>query len=173
MGIEIERKFLVSSEEWRQQGRGKVYCQGYIHASKERTVRVRLVGDQGYLTIKGASVGPSRMEFEYPIPPEDAMVMLEQLCEPPLIEKKRYLVEHEGFTWEVDEFFGENQGLIVAEIELESEEQSFARPPWLGMEVTDDSRYFNARLASYPYSSWPRESLPRQVDPGSGSREQR
>jgi CYTH domain-containing protein len=154
MGIEIERKFLLKGSEWKKLTEGVVYRQGYISSDKEKTVRIRTVGDVGYLTIKGASKGAVRMEYEYEIPVQDALVMLEKLCQPPVIEKKRYCVRYKGFIWEIDEFFKENEGLVVAEIELEDEHQSFEKPGWVGEEVTEDSRYFNANLARHPYSSW-------------------
>lgn len=153
MGREIERKFLVSSNAWRQ-GEGHLYRQGYLSLVKEHTVRVRLVEDTATLTIKGETEGATRLEFEYQIPPDEARHMLDQLCEKPIIEKKRHLVEYQGRIWEVDEFFGDNAGLILAELELESEEQSFPRPPWLGAEVTDDPRYYNANLVEAPYTTW-------------------
>ena len=152
MGTEIERKFLVQGTQWRN-GTGVRFTQGYLNRDKERTVRVRVAGDKAFLTIKGLTRGASRAEFEYKIPVEDAEELL-GLCEGPIIEKDRYRVVHEGATWEVDEFFGENAGLVVAEIELTSEGQSFSRPPWLGAEVTDDRRYYNSSLASHPYRDW-------------------
>lgn len=153
MGTEIERKFLVQGDGWRGGG-GLTYRQGYLSTAPERTVRVRTAGDKGYLTIKGAGQGASRLEFEYEIPLEEAGQLLEKLCHKPLIEKKRYNVQYGGFTWEVDEFFGENEGLVLAEIELLHEDQAFDRPDWLGREVTGDPRYYNASLAHYPYSRW-------------------
>jgi len=152
MGTEIERKFLVQGTQWRN-GTGVRFTQGYLNRDKERTVRVRVAGDKAFLTIKGLTRGASRAEFEYKIPVEDAEELL-GLCEGPIIEKDRYRVVHEGATWEVDEFFGENAGLVVAEIELTSEGQSFSRPPWLGAEVTDDRRYYNSSLATHPYCDW-------------------
>ncbi len=154
MAIEIERKFLLRDDSWRKSARGRHYRQGYIMTGRGVTVRVRTVEDAGFLTIKGKSRGAARAEYEYPIPLADAREMLETLCSGPLIEKTRYLVEYGGFTWEIDEFAGENQGLLVAEIELSSEEQDFPRPPWLGREVTGDSRYFNASLVQNPYGKW-------------------
>jgi len=154
MGIEIERKFLLSADTWKELAQGTYYRQGYLNSQKERTVRVRTIGDTGFLTIKGISVGATRMEYEYEIPVEDARVLLSELCEKPLIEKKRYKIEFAGFIWEVDEFFGENEGLIVAEIELESEDQQFEKPEWVGKEVSDDPRYFNSSLIKNPFSSW-------------------
>lgn len=154
MGVEIERKFLVRGEEWKSLGEGVLLRQGYLSSQPERIVRVRIEGDRAVMTIKGRSVGVSRGEWEYPLPMEDAQVFLDQLCERPIIEKHRYRIAHEGMTWEVDEFMGENAGLVVAEIELESEEQVFAMPDWVGEEVTQDARYFNSNLLRHPYSRW-------------------
>ncbi len=153
MGIEIERKFLVVGDAWRQ-GDGVRFSQGYLNRDKDRTVRVRLAGEQAFLTIKGRSEGASRAEFEYEIPLADGQALL-ALCERPLIEKIRRVISHAGAQWEVDEFFGDNAGLVVAEIELQSESESFARPDWLGAEVTHDARYFNSSLSLHPYGSWP------------------
>lgn len=130
------------------------YRQGYLSTAPERTVRVRTAGDKGYLTIKGPSRGASRLEFEYEIPLQEANQLLDELCHRPLIEKRRYKIPLGGLTWEVDEFFGENDGLILAEIELRDEHQAFDRPVWLGQEVTGDPRYYNANLVSHPYSRW-------------------
>ena len=152
MGTEIERKFLVAGTAWRQ-GSGVRYCQGYLNRDKERTVRVRIAGDKAFLTIKGVSRGASRAEFEYEIPKADAEQLL-KLSDGPVIEKNRYVIAHEGSKWEVDEFLADNAGLVVAEIELHSEDQPFSRPPWLAREVTHDSRYFNSSLATHPYSKW-------------------
>lgn len=154
MGIEIERKFLLTSTSWKQLAPGTSYRQGYLNSTKERTVRVRTIDDKGFLTIKGVSVGATRVEYEYEIPVADAQHLLDDLCEKPLIEKNRYKINHAGFVWEVDEFFGENMGLIVAEIELESEDQSFEKPEWVGEEVTGDPRYFNSSLIKEPYTQW-------------------
>jgi CYTH domain-containing protein len=154
MGIEIERKFLLTSTSWKELAPGTSYRQGYLNSTKERTVRVRTIDDKGFLTIKGLSVGATRVEYEYEIPVADAEHLLDELCEKPLIEKNRYKIAHGGFVWEVDEFFGENKGLIVAEIELESENQSFDKPEWVGEEVTGDPRYFNSSLIKEPYSQW-------------------
>lgn len=153
MGVEIERKFLVKDSSWRQGAEGKFYCQGYLSRDKERTVRVRRVGEQAFLTIKGSSEGPSRLEYEYAIPVQDGQELLDNLCEQPLIEKIRYLVPYGGMDWEVDEFRGANRGLVVAEIELSSPEQEIERPPWLGEEVTGDVRYYNSSLVARPYTS--------------------
>jgi CYTH domain-containing protein len=154
MGKEIERKFLVKGDVWKSLAKGTRYRQGYLNSVKERTVRVRTVGDKGFLTIKGITTGASRAEYEYPVPVSDAEAMLNDLCEKPLIEKNRYKIEDRNLTWEVDEFFGENRGLIVAEVELESEDQSFEKPGWVGEEVTGDPRYFNANLIKHPFTKW-------------------
>ncbi len=154
MGVEIEKKFLLVSTEWKDLAQGVAYRQGYLSSVKERTVRVRTINDKGYLTVKGISVGATRVEYEYEIPVEDANELLDGLCEKPLIEKNRYKVDFGGFVWEIDEFFGENDGLIVAEIELESEDQSFDKPAWVGEDVTGDPRYFNSNLIKNPYSTW-------------------
>ena len=162
MGTEIERKYLVKKAEWRshlQQMQkkfskiGEKYCQGYISTNNETTVRLRIVGNKGYLTIKGKTKGYTRSEFEYSIPVEDAKQMLETLCSKPLIKKIRYKIKQDNFIWEVDEFLGENKGLIVAEVELESEEQKIELPDWIDREV-NDKKYFNYSLIKYPYSQW-------------------
>jgi CYTH domain-containing protein len=152
MGKEIERKFRVKEDTWRKV-KGTRYHQGYLNSAKERNVRVRTMEDKAYLTIKGIAIGASRMEFEYEIPLKDANELLE-ICEKPLIEKTRYKIQEGGFVWEVDEFFRENQGLIVAEVELESEDQEFPKPDWVGEEVTGDPRYFNSNLIKNPYTNW-------------------
>jgi adenylate cyclase len=154
MATEIERKFLVSNDSWRGLGRGEKYRQGYLCNEKERTVRVRIAGSRAFITIKGISTGASRAEFEYAVPVSDAAEMLEHLCHLPLIEKTRYRVDVQGLTWEVDEFEGANRGLLIAEIELEREDQAFIKPDWIGDEVTGDERYYNANLVRRPYSSW-------------------
>lgn len=152
MGIEIERKFLVAGTTWRH-GAGVRFSQGYLNRDKERTVRVRLAGEKAFLTVKGLSIGASRAEFEYEIPVSDAEQLL-KLSDGPVIEKIRRVIQLENVTWEVDEFLGENAGLVVAEIELQSEDQAFAKPEWIGEEVTSDARYFNSSLATQPFSSW-------------------
>jgi len=154
MAKEIERKFLVRADTWRGQDGGKRYRQGYLSIVKERTVRVRTTGDKGFITIKGMSVGATRSEYEYEIPLADANEMLDRLCERPLIEKIRYRVSHEGLAWEIDEFEGDNRGLIIAEIELKDETQSVTLPGWIGQEVTSGPRYFNANLVANPFSQW-------------------
>jgi CYTH domain-containing protein len=154
MGKEIERKFLIQSDSWRALAKGTKYRQGYLNSAKERVVRVRTIDDKGFLTIKGITTGASRVEYEYEIPESEAKAMLDELCEKPLIEKNRYKIEYRGFIWEVDEFFGENQGLVVAEVELESEDQSYEKPDWIGEEVTGDPKYFNSNLIQNPYLKW-------------------
>ncbi len=155
MGVEIERKFLVSSDAWRQLGEATLLRQGYLCADPERTVRVRIEGEQGVLTIKSKNEGASRGEWEYPIPLADAEELLDRLCERPLVEKYRRRIDHAGFTWEVDEFLGENAGLVVAEIELPAEDTVFDLPGWIGREVTGERRYYNSSLIRLPYSKWP------------------
>jgi CYTH domain-containing protein len=154
MAKEIERKFLVKGDSWRKLGVGSVYCQGYIATQKAVTVRVRIANNKGYLTIKGASVNYSRSEFEYEIPVADAQEMLDTLCDRPLIEKVRYKIEWGGLIWEVDEFAGENQGLILAEVELSDEAQQIELPEWIGEEVSTNPKYFNSNLAKFPFSQW-------------------
>jgi len=154
MGTEIERKFLMKDDSWRSLAKGTRYRQGYLNSTKERVVRVRTIDDKGFLTIKGITTGATRVEYEYEIPDTEATAMLDELCEKPLIEKNRYKIAFDGLTWEVDEFFGENQGLIVAEVELESEDQEFEKPGWIGDEVTGDPKYFNSNLIQNPYLKW-------------------
>jgi len=157
MGVEIERKFLVTGSDWRQGSRGRLYRQGYLCTEKERTVRVRIAGEQGFLTVKGKTEGISRLEFEYEIPVQEANQMLDTLCRTVIVEKIRHRIVHGGKVWEVDEFLGANQGLVLAEIELESEEEPFESPPWLGREVSGESRFYNSSLSRNPYGTWPEE----------------
>ncbi|HEX2603151.1 MAG TPA: CYTH domain-containing protein [Oxalicibacterium sp.] len=154
MSVEIERKFLVLGSAWKTLGQPIALRQGYLSSHPDRTVRVRIEGQQGTLTIKGRSQGATRGEWEYPIPLADAAALLDGLCERPLIEKTRTRITHAGMMWEVDEFFGDNLGLVVAEIELDSEDQVFEKPDWIGEEVTQDARYFNSSLIRRPYTSW-------------------
>ena len=154
MAKEIERKFLIKGEAWRALAEGTMYRQGYLNSAKERTVRVRTVGDKAFLTIKGITVGATTAEYEYEIPFADCNALLDDLAEKPLIEKKRYKIRQGEFIWEIDEFFGDNQGLIVAEIELTSEDQQFGKPDWIGEEVTGDPRYFNSNLIKRPFTRW-------------------
>lgn len=157
MGVEIERKFLVADLAFLEGVVGVPYRQGYLSADPDRTVRIRRAGEHGYVTIKGRSNGASRAEFEYEIPVGDADEML-ALCVPPLIEKVRHRVEHAGRTFEVDVFGEANQGLVVAEVELPSEDAVVDLPEWIGDEVTGDPRYFNANLVANPYCDWTEHS---------------
>jgi len=157
MGTEIERKFLLADDTWRGLAEGKWYCQGYICSGAQATVRIRTIGDNGFLTIKGPTRGLARAEYEYPIPVSDAREMLANLCSRPLIEKIRYTIEFAGSIWEIDEFKKENDGLVLAEIELEQPQQQFVMPPWVGTEVSDDPRYRNSSLGRQPYSTWVRK----------------
>mgnify|MGYP001245831743 CR=1 FL=1 len=154
MSKEIERKFLVKGDYWRSLAKGTTYRQGYLNSAKERTVRIRTIDDKAFLTIKGLTVGATRNEYEYEIPLADCNAMLDALAEKPIIEKKRLKVQCEGLIWEIDEFFGDNTGLIVAEVELKSEDQAFKKPEWVGDEVTGDPRYFNSNLIKHPYTKW-------------------
>jgi adenylate cyclase len=154
MAKEIERKYLVIGDSWRALAEGSVYRQGYIATQNKATVRIRVVGEKSYLTIKGPTIKYSRLEFEYPIPVKDAQEILETLCEPPFIEKTRYKIESGGLIWEIDEFDGVNKGLILAEVELNDENQQIELPNWIGQEVSDDSRYFNSNLVKHPFSQW-------------------
>ncbi|MEM9301171.1 MAG: CYTH domain-containing protein [Pseudomonadota bacterium] len=155
MAREIERKFLLASDEWRAEAdAGAGMRQGYLAAEAERSVRVRIVAGRATMTIKGAAEGLVRLEFEYAIPLADAAEMLDRLALRPCIEKTRFLVPCGGHVWEIDVFEGDNAGLIVAEIELNEPDEAFDRPSWLGDEVTDDPRYLNASLARHPYSCW-------------------
>jgi adenylate cyclase len=154
MGKEIERKFLVRGDAWRNLSEGVLFRQGYLCRDRERTVRVRIAGTEGYLTVKGITTGAARSEFEYSIPLDDAGHMMDELCEKPLIEKTRYTIACKDLNWEIDEFLGDNRGLIVAEVELEHEDQEIEIPPWIGDEVTGDSRYYNSNLAKNPFATW-------------------
>ena len=152
MAKEIERKFLVQAS-WQPQDEGIKIAQGYLSTVPERTVRVRIKGDKGYLTIKGKNQGISRAEFEYEIPIGDAEELL-KLAEQPILSKTRYLEQHGNRLWEIDVFAGENQGLVVAEVELPDEQAEVSRPDWLGQEVSGDVRYYNANLIKKPFSLW-------------------
>lgn len=155
MALEIERKFLVAEGFKPSATIFFRISQGYLNSSPERTVRVRIKGDKGFLTVKGLSSesGASRYEWEKEIPVSEASELL-RLCEPGIIDKTRYLIEYDGYTFEVDEFHGDNEGLIIAEIELSSEDEAFTKPSWLGEEVTGDVRYYNSMLMKHPYKSW-------------------
>ncbi|MDA3895130.1 MAG: CYTH domain-containing protein [Desulfobacteraceae bacterium] len=156
MAKEIERKFTVDKSKWHPDDGGINIRQGYLPTSNKTAVRVRIAGDNAWLTIKGENKGAVRSEFEYPIPVTDAHQILDELCERPFIEKTRYLVSYSGVTWEVDVFEAENAGLIVAEIELASENEKIVLPPWVKLEVTDDPCYYNANLIRYPFKNWPK-----------------
>jgi adenylate cyclase len=158
MATEIEHKFLVKNDDWRALvSHSALFKQGYLNSDKTSSVRVRVAGNQAWLNIKSATVGTHRMEYEYEIPLSDAEEILTQLCHKPLIEKTRYFVNDAAHLWEIDVFSGENQGLIVAEIELSAIGESFAKPAWLGEEVTHDVRYYNNNLCRHPYSEWNKE----------------
>ena len=151
MALEIERKFLVADPSWRASaGPGEDYVQGYVVSDARCSLRVRIAGERAWLTLKGPTRGAVRDEFEYAIPIADARAVLERLCDAGRIVKTRHRVEHAGRTWEVDVFAGAHAGLVLAELELESEDAGFERPPWLGAEVTHDARYFNGQLARAP-----------------------
>ena len=154
MAKEIERKFLVKNLNFKELGVCREIEQGYICTEKERVVRVRRYDNKAFLTIKSASIGFARDEFEYEIPLEDAQKMLETICIQPTIKKCRYIVLFEDKKWEIDVFEGANSGLIIAEIELENEEEIFAIPDFIGEEVTDDERYYNSYINNNPYCSW-------------------
>ncbi len=154
MSKEIERKFLVKGESWRALANPHFYQQGYISTINQTTVRVRIVGENGFLTIKGKSEGIARCEYEYQIPVTDARQMLQELCDQSQIQKNRYRIPIEGLVWEVDEFLGDNSGLIIAEVELEEEEQVIVLPAWVDQEVSGDPRYFNSNLTKFPYKNW-------------------
>lgn len=154
MGTEIERKFLVTDLAWRGGARTETCRQGYILAGPPVSVRVRIMDGRATLNLKKGDDALSREEYEFPIPLADASQILDGLCSGYPIEKTRHYVEFEGMTWEIDAFSGVNAGLTVAEIELESEDQTFAIPPWAGKEVTHDPKYLNARLSEHPYTHW-------------------
>ena len=154
MNREIERKFLVCGDGWKSGAVGVHYLQGYIPTASDCTVRVRVMGDHGVLTLKGPTQGISRAEYEYPIPVVEALEMLHSLCILPLIEKMRYTRIYNKHTWEIDQFHGENEGLILAELELEAEDESFEIPPWIGDEVSSSPAYRNSRLVLHPYMTW-------------------
>ena len=154
MAKEIERKFLLKNDNWKTQfSSRKIIKQGYLSTQKERTVRVRILGEKGFLTIKGETVGMTRLEFEYEIPVQEANELLE-LCKKPLIEKERFIVLIGKLNWEIDIFEGDNKGLNLAEVELEDESQKVEIPDWIGEEVTFDPRYFNSNLVKLPFRLW-------------------
>lgn len=154
MSLEIERKFLVVSDEYRKLAEPVHYRQGYLAVLPDKVIRVRISGDTSFITVKGRYSDTTRSEFEYEIPMHDAKAMLSDLCSRPHIEKKRFRIPFEGLIWEVDEFLGENAGLVMAEIELTREDQPFIKPEWIGEEVTYDARYRNSNLARNPFNTW-------------------
>lgn len=155
MAVEIEHKFLLASDDWRENvTESVVYRQGYLSSQPTSSIRVRVSNNKAWLNIKSAVIGTQRHEYEYEIPLSDAQEILNNLCVKPLIEKTRHFVTYENHQWEIDEFEGENAGLIVAEIELDSIDETFAKPAWLGAEVTHDLRYYNNNLAKNSYSQW-------------------
>lgn len=155
MALEIEHKFLLANDDWRGEvERSVFYRQGYLSGSPLSSVRVRISDTQAWLNIKSATIGTHRHEFEYEIPLADANTLLDELCHKPLVEKTRHFVTRGPHLWEIDEFTGDNQGLIVAEIELSQIGESFEKPAWLGQEVTDDLRYYNNNLSQKPFKDW-------------------
>jgi adenylate cyclase len=154
MALEIERKFLIDISKLEKLQNGYDIKQGYIQTKDETVVRVRVKGNGAFVTIKGGNIGATRLEYEYSIPVEDANEMLEKFCSKPILYKTRYLILHKKHTWEIDIFHKENDGLIVAEVELESEDESVELPEWIVKEVTEDARYYNSNLLEHPYSQW-------------------
>lgn len=159
MAIEIERKFLLANDDWRAHIQDtQLFRHGYLIGAKHASVRIRIEGSQAKINIKSATLGIRRQEYEYPIPFADAEEILDTLCQQPLVEKKRHFVTYQGYHWEIDEFLGDNSGLIVAEIELKNEHDRFVSPPWLGHEVSRDVRYYNTELSKNPYKTWKKTS---------------
>ena len=157
MATEIERKFLVLNEDWQAHINAELQIvQGYLATNEFSSTRIRIQNDKANINIKSATLGITRTEFEYAIPVDDARLMLDDLCVKPVIEKTRFTVEHMNHTWEIDVFSGDNQGLIVAEIELSSPDEAFEKPSWLGEEVSNDARYYNVCLVKTPYKTWTR-----------------
>ncbi|MCP5450224.1 MAG: CYTH domain-containing protein [Gammaproteobacteria bacterium] len=155
MAVEIEHKFLVRDERWRREVERSVRMrQGYLTSDARCSVRVRVAGDQGHLNVKSGTLGIQRSEYEYPIPLAEAEEILDTLCEQPLLEKTRHFVRFGGHLWEIDEFEGDNAGLIVAEVELSRIDEPFDLPDWLGADVSHDIRYYNSQLARHPYRTW-------------------
>ena len=155
MAIEIEHKFLLANNDWHEHISSSIkYRQGYLSSLATSSIRVRISDKRAWLNIKSATIGTSRHEYEYEIPLHDANEIITILCRKPIIEKTRHFVMHDGNTWEIDEFEGVNQGLIIAEIELSDIGKEFSKPHWIGKEVTHDLRYYNNNLAIHPYSEW-------------------
>ena len=156
MATEIERKFLILNQDWQEYTKSELHIvQGYLATNEFSSTRIRIQNDKANINIKSATLGITRTEFEYSIPVDDARLILEDLCIKPVIEKTRFTVEHMGHTWEIDVFSGDNEGLIVAEIELSSPDEAFEKPSWIGEEVSNDARYYNACLVNNPYKTWP------------------
>lgn len=155
MAIEVEHKFLLANDNWRALTSDSVaYRQGYLSSEANSSIRIRISDTQAWLNIKSATIGNQRHEYEYAIPLSDANEMLDTLCRKPLIEKVRHFVKYDKHLWEIDEFKGANEGLIIAEVELSSTQETFSRPDWLGQEVTYDLRYYNNNLSRYPFTTW-------------------
>ena len=156
MATEIERKFLILNQDWQEYTKSELHIvQGYLATNEFSSTRIRIQNDKANINIKSATLGITRTEFEYSIPVDDARLMLDDLCIKPVIEKTRFTVEHMNHTWEIDVFSGDNEGLIVAEIELSSPDEAFEKPSWIGEEVSNDARYYNACLVNNPYKTWP------------------
>lgn len=161
MSVEIERKYLVKSMDWKGRAdTGTRFLQGYLANTKKAAIRVRIAGERAWLTLKGARAGISRLEFEYPLPVADAKQMLQEFCQGQVIDKTRYRLPLDEHVWEIDVFHDANEGLVLAEIEIENEQESFSLPGWIGEEVSADKRYYNAYLSQYPYSSWSDSTSP-------------
>ncbi|HIE55020.1 MAG TPA: CYTH domain-containing protein [Chromatiaceae bacterium] len=159
MAIEIERKFLLASDAWRREVEQSLQMrQGYLSRDAQSSVRVRICDDRADINVKSTRDGIYRLEYEYPIPLEDAEELLRLVAHRPIIHKTRHLLHHGGHCWEIDEFHGENRGLIVAEVELKSRDEAYDRPPWLGEEISTDARYYNSNLSKVPYSVWKDEA---------------
>lgn len=155
MGTEIEKKYLIVSDDWRKHADAGIYMvQGYMSSNEKSSVRVRINGDSANLNIKSKTIGIQRSEYDYAIPVDEAKEILETLCDKPFIEKTRFLVMHEGHEWEIDVFAGDNDGLIVAELELDSVDEEFALPDWIGDDVSNDPRYYNVCLVTHPFKDW-------------------
>jgi len=155
MPIEIERKFLLANEHWRDDVTKSFRIrQGYMGEIDKASVRIRVQGDKANINIKSATLSMRRMEYEYAIPLDEAEEMLDQLCKQPQVDKTRYIVERGKHKWEIDEFYGDNEGLVVAEIELSDEAETFDKPEWIGEEVTEDARYYNVNLIAVPFKDW-------------------
>lgn len=155
MATEIERKFLILNQDWQEYTSIELHIvQAYLATNEFSSTRIRIQGDKANINIKSATLGIERTEFEYPIPVDDAQLMIDDLCIKPVISKIRYIVNHMQHTWEIDVFSGDNEGLIVAEIELSSPDEIFEKPSWLGEEVSHEKRYYNACLINHPYKDW-------------------